>query len=701
MKKSIILNIETQTEDGDVIALCHINEKVIALETSNIAKTMFKRNRSLFDNLNNSTKLIGGVIYRQEVTTPRDNQNSLSTRILDSYEFVEREISQLYFENNIMKKQQRAISKLGRKFDFDPTTVSANNTGGNFDPKNLSPDDIAESQIICTVEEIGLFQDVGVKTILITDTLDDVKNILEVGYRVEFSVENEFKNYVDYVIKQAEKSLLFINQYSDSLYYEDNYNSKMQMFAESFSEPIMSGLGLGGDGILDLSNNVVKDSDFGKAGISAYNLSKLMSSNVDYSIYSQVLNTLLPTSRTNPDLVSSFLSKFSSLLENVRKEYLSNTKQTGKESNKFSRVSEGKIFKNSIQAKTSEKIILEQERLGYSLFSDTQKGLNKFSSSDYKRRFAAEQAKYYPNIGLDDDTSFMTPSEKFEFSKMDNAPAFLTPSSLIMGPERIKTNRGMKNIPMNKIREFRLAKSSRAQQMKSSRNPVSYSKAQVTNDVISSFNITIASPKLPILERSTEEIVDPLADAKHYVGENSLFVTNNPFELRKQFKRILRDEDRKILGIVSDVVPRRFLRDKKAIKSIKEIQFSNPKSRVRKLASSQELRIAEIPPHVKFMMSKSFNPNPNSDPMKNNEAREIIEETQKNLFLIKALVGFEKDRDGFVDIRNPIYKQVDSSVLSSGQPILAKGFDYEIPELGIVKDKFAATIYNNLIYIRG
>ena len=41
-----------------------------------------------------------------------------------------------------MKKQQRAISKLGRKFDFDPETVSNNNTGGNFDPKNLSPDDV-------------------------------------------------------------------------------------------------------------------------------------------------------------------------------------------------------------------------------------------------------------------------------------------------------------------------------------------------------------------------------------------------------------------------------------------------------------------------------------------------------------------------------------------------------------------------------
>lgn len=260
-------------------------------------------------------------------------------------------------------------------------------------------------------------------------------------------------------------------------------------------------------------------------------------------------------------------------MENVKKEYLPNSKQTGKESNKFSRISEGKAFKNLIQAKTSEKITLEQERLGYSLFSDSQKGLNKFSSGDYKKRFAMEQAKYYPNIGLDDDTNFMTPSEKSEFSSMDNAPAFLTPSSLIMGRERIKTNRGMKNMPINKIREFRLAKSSRAQQMQATRNPVSYAKAQVTNNVISSFNITIAKPKVPILERSTEEVIDPLSDAKHYVGENSLFVSNNPFELRKQFKRILRDEDRKILGIVSDIVPRRFLRDKKRSNQLKKYNF--------------------------------------------------------------------------------------------------------------------------------
>ena len=426
-----------------------------------------------------------------------------------------------------------------------------------------------------------------------------------------------------------------------------------------------------------------------------------MGSDASGDLYSDVLRIILPTFKTSPNAISLFLSNFSSLYQIVKKEYKLNSKQTKKEANKKSRISEGKIFKNIIGAKTREKIEIEQERLGYSVFSDNQKGLNKFSSADYKTRFALEQAKYYPNIDISDTSKFLTPSERSEFSRVDNAPAFLTPSSMIMGQERIRTNRGMRNIPINKIREFRLAKSSRMQQSKATKKPTSFSKARVDTDVLSSFNVVISRPKKPILQRATEEIVDPLIDSKHYVGEDSLFVGNNPLEFRRQFKRILKENDRKILGIISDIVPRRFLRNKKAIRSIKEIQFSNPKSRVRKMATSKELRIREIPPHVKFMMSDAFNPNPNSDPMKNSESREIIEETQKNLFLIKALVDFEKDSDGFLDIKSPIYQEMSSAVLSSGKPILAKAFDYEIPELGIVKDNFAATIYSNLIYIRG
>ena len=63
-----------------------------------------------------------------------------------------------------------------------------------------------------------------------------------------------------------------------------------------------------------------------------------MSPNVEKSIYSRVLETILPTNKTNPEIVSQFLGQFSAMLDVVKKEYLPNSKQTGKESNKFSRV---------------------------------------------------------------------------------------------------------------------------------------------------------------------------------------------------------------------------------------------------------------------------------------------------------------------------------------------------------------------------
>jgi hypothetical protein len=47
MNKSLVFNIETQTEDSEVISLCFVNENTIALETSQIARTLFKRNRPL------------------------------------------------------------------------------------------------------------------------------------------------------------------------------------------------------------------------------------------------------------------------------------------------------------------------------------------------------------------------------------------------------------------------------------------------------------------------------------------------------------------------------------------------------------------------------------------------------------------------------------------------------------------------------
>jgi hypothetical protein len=697
MSKSISLTIETQTEESQVISLCHINEKMLALEGSLIANKMLKMNRSLFSRINNTTKIIGGSLYRQEVVKSKGNTNRTYVKVDNKYETREVEIGKLIFENNRLIPSQRAISKYGKKFDFNPNLVSDNNTGGTFNVKKLSPSDIEASELISTIEEVVLFQDKGVKSFMITDNLKSKKSLIETGYRIQIIVHTEFKQYVEYAIKQAESSIVFLNDYLNSLGHESNYDLVKMSFKEEYTSRIMSSIGLPTDiSIANVNTPRIRNSNFGKTALSYYNIVNLLSP-MDKKVYSKVLKTILPTNRTSPEVINDFLRNFNSVLESVRYEYLGNRKKD-KKGLKYSKVDK-KISTNVLEAISKEKLKIELETLGYTVFSN-RIGQNMLSASDYKNRLVQEQAKHYPRIEMDDASSFMTKKERDRFARLDNAPAFLTPNALVMGDRKIRTNRGMSNLDINDIREFRLAKSKRFEQQRSERVQ-NTSRNNQSLDSLSSLNVVISSPKIGLLKRALDQNIDPLVDSKHYVGTGTDFATNNPLSLAKNFKRIRREEDRRVLSIASDIIPRRFLRNNRSIKSIKEIQFSNPKSIVRKLAIEGTLPIESIPPQVKFMMSKSFNANPNSDPMQNSESREIIEETQKNLFLIQGLAGFRKNRLGFWDVHSPIYKPLNNAALSSPRPIIAKAYDYEVPELGIVKDNFLATIYNNLIYIRG
>ena len=701
MSKSILLNIETQTEEGHVISVCHINENTLALETSEIARRMFRLNRPLFDRLNASTKMLGGALYRQEVTKQKANINRLLVPIDDKFDVNEFEISQLFFENNILKKQQRGITKRGTKVDYDPALVKDSSENSFFDANNITKDDLNDMKMICSVEEIGIFQDQGVKSILITDNLEERKSLLKVSYRIELEVDTDFGDYVSLILERLENSSKFLIKYLNNIETGMFYDNESLMFKSEYSKSVLADLGINSENLsANLGSQRIKDSEFGKVALNYYNAMLLLTPNVSKLEYGKMLKSILPTALANPNTISKAIQNLSTLLFRIRQEYLSENKSARSDSY-FSKIKTTSSKTNKLEALAIEGLELEKERLGYSVFSNNQKGLNKFTIGDYQGRYMAEQAKYYPTLAADDQTSFLTSRERGQFGSLANAPACLTPTGLIMGHDVVSTDRGMRNMPINKVREFRLAKSARAQQASSQKFPNGIERGRMSTNAMSDFNIQIGAPKPTLLSRATEQEIDPYVDAKDLLGSISDFSTNNPTELIRNFRRIMSREDKRILSIVSDIVPRRFLRKDKAIKSIKELKISNPKSNTRSLLLKKEISLEEIPPQIKFMMTEQFNPNPDSDPLKNAEAREIIEETQKNLFLVRALVGFEKDAEGFLDVYRPILEDLNEGVLSSGRPILAKAYDYEIPELGIVKDKFAATIYSNLIYIRG
>ena len=701
MSKSLVFNIETQTEDREVISLCFVNENTIALEISQVARILFKRNRPLFDRINSSTKMHGGTLYRQEIVKSKANTTRLYTSLDNKFDSNEREISQLFFEDNILKRQVRAITQQGRKVDYDPTKLQDGTLSGFLDFDNLTVDDVDNMTKVCEVEEISLFENIGVKTFMITDNLKEKRSLLKVGYRIELNVDTDFREYIDLVMSRLDKSITFMTSYLTQTQTVSFYDNKTMTFKKTFSDSIMNNLGITSDLIsVNLGNQQIKNSEFGQAALSYYNALLLLTPNVDKEVYGKFLKSVLPTSRTTPTIISEAVMSLAKAYDRVSKAYALGRSSSNR-AEKFSKVGSVKRIENKIQVFSSENLTLEAEVLGYSLFSSTQKGLNKFSTADYKTRFALEQAKYYPNIEPDDATGFMTPSERSQFSRIDNAPAFVTPIAMMLGDRRVSTNRGMRNMDVDFVRQFRLAKSSRAQRAGSESYPTGVSRGRLSNDIMSEFNIQIGRPQIAILGRSTEQEIDPLIEVEKYIGDSSTFSTNNPTALLKSFRRILSREDRRVLSIVSDIVPRRFLRQSDAVRSIKQLSMSNPNSLIRKTVTAQAIDLASIPPQVKYMCTQAFAPNPESDPIQNSESCQIIEETQKNLFLVKSLTGFGRDAEGFIDVRQPVYVEMNLNLLSTNGPILAKAFDYEVPELGIVKDNFMATIYSNLIYIRG
>lgn len=700
MKKALKFTIETQTEKNEVISICHLNERTIALELSDVAKKMFTLNRPLFDKINASTKLLGGMIYREQIKIAKADKNKLGVKLLDKYEKDDVQIITLDFLSDIMTKRQSILTKNGRRIDFDPNTLKYKKDLGPLDPQNLTYDDVKMSTMVCEAEEIQLFQDSGIKSFLIKDFMDDAEGLYQAAYRIEVKADTKFKEYVKFILTELEKSIMFLTSYSNSIDTPTNYDTKNLEFKKSFRESILSQLNITEDlEQVNLGNAIIKGSEFGKAAMNFYNASLLLSQDVQKTVYGKIIKSLLPTSKTSPSNIMSVVSQFNILFETIKKEYNIENKDSKSESVTSKISSKRNVVKNFVIA-TTEKIELEKEPLGYNVFSESQTGLNKFSTSSYRQRIGAEQTKYYPSMDVSDETNFMTSAEKANFSNMSNASAFVTPANLVMGKKKITCSRGMNNIGIDDIRQFRVAKSAKAVQVAKTNYPTGLANVSLSTNVMADFNVTISTPKTPILERAVDVDIDPLIDAKYYVGGSSYFTSGNPDYIFKNFKNILQRGDKRILAIVSDVIPGRFLRQPSSIETSADLRLGNKKSKIRALVSEKKIDLSEIPPQVKAMMTKSFQNNPNIDPLKNRESRAIIDETQKNIFLVRAHTGFEIDSDGFPDLNRPIIQDMNDSALS-GKPVLAKAYNYEVPELGIVKDKFMPTIYNNLLYVRG
>jgi len=105
-----------------------------------------------------------------------------------------------------------------------------------------------------------------------------------------------------------------------------------------------------------------------------------------------------------------------------------------------------------------------------------------------------------------------------------------------------------------------------------------------------------------------------------------------------------------------------------------------------------------VPPQLRAMMTEGFLQSPNMDPLQNLATSAIIEETMANTFMSVKLVGFEMGSDGMLNLSSPIYQPVQASDMASSG-LLIKAVESEVSALGMVKDNYSSTIYNNIMIV--
>lgn len=702
MPQSGTVNIETQTEDGEIISICHINEKSIALDHSPSARILFKRNRKLFDKINKKTKIVRGRVIRQSVTRAKSYVNRLMVKVDNAFEHTDKEIATLIFDGQHLKRMERR--KFGTRYetDVDPDALSEGNKKSVFNPNNITRSDFHNSKFISAVQELILFQDQGIRTILIRDNVGKDSSLHEVSYSVELSVDSSFGEYIEFLYDRIDKTIKFLTIYYNTMVNGNYYNHKSKKYKKSYVDQILSNLGIEytNDLLLDVSSNNIKTSDFGLAASNYYNGALLLAdrSPMDYNM---IINHLLPINNNTPTTIGSMLKSFEDLQAKIGNIYDLVKKKKPRVYKKPATSFTTHHFPKKIYF-ASAKFKIENDQLGYNIFSNKQKGLNVFSRAKYQRRVTSEKERYYHSFNPGAELQILRPQERSDFLNTRNALAFLTPTSMIMGKDAIDTTRGILGIDPNKIKEFRILKSIKSRKANQNTYAKRTSLGKAPGATLSKFNIFVGPAVTSVLRSgTTTDVEDNFINAEEYLGSTSFFVTDSPTIIRKNIQKLFKDESSRVLSIVSDIIPHKFLKKKGAVRSIKEINIGNKNSRLRQAVIAEKIDLVNIPPQIKAMCINSFiKPGSINDPLKNLEASQIIQETQQNVYIVQVLVGFNKNLDGFLDVRMPIIQQMGSSDIPTGRPLLAKAYDYEIPDLGMIKDKLSTTIYNNLLYIK-
>ena len=451
MNKPVHIEVVSQSKEGTILMLCHLDKQAMALESSNAARIIFKNNRKLFDKLNSSTKFVGGIIYKSVVAKKDLDFSSVGSQKQISLDYREVEIANVSMVNDQISPIIRIKNQKGTMIDVDINTLRPENENGPESNRRLSRIDVEKSTKISEILPLRLFHKDS--NVITSFACRDHFSANDMGrnysYRMKISVVSDFDDYISFVLNKIEESISFINRYLSSISRSSSYVNGV--FKQEFSKRILESIGINynSEDRVFLDDDSIMKSDFGQLAINLFNGELLFDANKSKDLYGRTVKNLLPFKSTSIDSIF----KVKESLETLRDKIF----------NVFNK--KKRTFKNEVYpGRTSKNIkILESDRTplytlqrhvhGYYIFKPSPLSNNgtiiqshtELSIDEYKRRFVEEQAKYYPTVDPGPSADFMSQKQRNDFIS-GNRVAYITPERMVMGDRFMDVNSGVANI---------------------------------------------------------------------------------------------------------------------------------------------------------------------------------------------------------------------------------------------------------------
>ena len=702
MSKPIHIEVVSQSQEGSIIMLCHLDKEGIAFHSSNAARIIFENNRKLFDKINSKTKFVGGILFKTVVTKKDNDFSSVGSLLELSNDYNESELANIsMFENQIVPFTKIKNQK-GTLIDVDMNNLRPEGEDGPKSNRRLSLKDVEQSQKISEILPLRLFhQDsLSVTTFACKDYFSANDMGKHYSYRMKIAVVTEFDDYIDFVLKKIEESINFLSRYLSSISNSNSFvNGK---FKTSFTKRILESIGVdyNSEDRVFLNDPNILNSDFGQVALNFFNGLLLFDAEQSNSIYGKTVKDILPFKNTSIKSISKTINNLYALQNKIIQVFNRKRKKFNDE------VYPGKTDKKVkiIESERTPLYTLQRHVLGYYIFrpSPSQVGgayakpvVTELTLEEYRSRFVEEQIKYYPNIDPGPNSDFMTSRQKNDFGA-GNKMAHITPNRLVAGDKSMDIRSGVANIDSKFVVDFRNLKAAIAEEQSRTTIEGSY---RPSSNSLASLGVAVGKTKPSLNERATVQNIDPLVDSEKYLGKQSNFLLSKIVISEKPIDKIVLKEEDTARKILSAIANKRYLHRKNKINSIKNIELSNPNSNTRRVIKEDVLDLAKIPPQIRNMATEGFRANESIDPLAVQDTAAIIEETQSNVYTMVKLNGFERNSEGKINLSAPKYEEVTEEDMVLGG-ILIKAVEYENPELGILKDNYSGTIYDNLTYVR-